>query len=623
LARTDFIATVRGHFLQSAMTKLLAGLLMASVLTVGGEARAAEMFIDGAVAQAAFNTCVTGSPTTLVAGYVVDPALELPRIGDGTVLHGMARANANCGDDITLEFFIPPGAHFDASRSVVCNIISSTNVVTPLPVGGPNFCRQISEAAIGGAFGGRVFGRLSGLSLGNTFEVRVPIVFDQQFDDTALGVSANTLFGGIHANVLANAPFQPALNQFAIGEDIGLLGSSDVGLPVAFSNGDGSFTVTTRGGGDFPAWSRTPGVQRLSGDFNRDGLLDYALVGGPNWQSIPVAFSDGNGKFTITNSFVGSFGNMFGAASHPNAKAVAGDFNRDGYTDIALVGGTGWMSIPVAFNTGNGNFSIKNEIAPLFPQLATIAGARPIAGDFNKDGMTDIALVGGAGANTIPVAFSFGNGFFQVTNQTASSVFCGIVCNGANFPFLASLPGTKVVAGDFNKDGYTDLALAGAPGGFPGSSSIVTALSASGGTFQIRTANPGDFATTAARPGAKLLTGDFNKDGYTDLVLAGQGGSFMPVAFSTNSGNFSVANFLVNDFGSWAASPNVKIVMGDYNGDGYTDVALVGGVGWASIPVAFSVGGGIWNITNRTVNRMPARASEVNTTAFAGHVDWN
>lgn len=135
--------------------------------------------------------------------------------------------------------------------------------------------------------------------------------------------------------------------------------------------------------------------------------------------------------------------------------------------------------------------------------------------------------------------------------------------------------------------------------------------------------SPGSFGTTAALPGAKLLTGDFNKDGYTDLALVGMGGSILPVALSAGFGNFTTTNFLVNDFGSFATTPGVQIVTGDYNGDGFTDVALIGAPGFTSIPVAFSVGFGIWSVTNRPVNRMPGWASDSTTTAFSGAVDWN
>ena len=603
------------------MTKQFLGLAIATVLAIHGEARAADVFIDGPVAQAPINpaNCISGAPTTLVAGYVVDPVAEAPALGQSTVMHGMARVNANCGDDVTLEFFIPTGAHFDTNRSVVCNIINPAGDVGPIPRAKTNFCLQLSQEPVIGVFGGRVFGRVSGISINNTLEVRVPIIFDQQMDDAPLFVSANTVIpGGIHTFVLATAPFQPALNPYAIGDDIGLLGSSSPGLPVAFSNDDGTFTVTDRGAGDFPAWARTPGVQRLSGDFNSDGLTDYALVGGGGWQSIPVALSDGNGKFTVSNSFVGGFGNMFGSAS--SAKAVAGDFNHDGYTDIALTGGSGWASIPVAFNLGGGNFNVTNMSVPLFPQLAAMPGARPMVGDYNKDGFADIALVGGVGMNTIPIAHSFGNGQFQVTNQQASSVFCGFVCNGANFPFLAQMSGAQIVTGDFNADGYTDFAMTVAPN----SLSIIVALNLGFGNFQVKTSNAASFPTLASRQGAKLLTGDFNKDGYTDLVLVGGiNMNSIPIVLSTGFGNFQFNDIVVPNFGTWAAASGVRPVTGDYNGDGYTDISLVGGVGWQSIPIAKSVGYGVFAITNGAVKRMPAWASEANTTAISGHLDWN
>lgn len=41
------------------------------------------------------------------------------------------------------------------------------------------------------------------------------------------------------------------------------------------------------------------------------------------------------------------------------------------------------------------------------------------------------------------------------------------------------------------------------------------------------------------------------------------------------------------------------------------------------IPIARSVGFGGFTITHGAVNRMPAWASEANTTAISGHTDWN
>jgi hypothetical protein len=119
-------------------------------------------------------------------------------------------------------------------------------------------------------------------------------------------------------------------------------------------------------------------------------------------------------------------------------------------------------------------------------------------GDVNANGASDIALVGAAGATTIPVAFSLGGGSF-VTTTIAESVF----------PGLAAQSGAKPVAGDFNGDGRADIALVGAVGW---------------------TSIP--------------VAGDFNGDGRGDIALVGGAGwTTVPVALSTGMGAFTVVNF--------------------------------------------------------------------------------
>jgi hypothetical protein len=44
-----------------------------------------------------------------------------------------------------------------------------------------------------------------------------------------------------------------------------------------------------------------------------------------------------------------------------------------------------------------------------------------VTGDFDHDGKWDIALTGGDGWNTVPVAFSNNDGTFRVTNKSAVS----------------------------------------------------------------------------------------------------------------------------------------------------------------------------------------------------------
>ncbi|MGC5172136.1 S8 family serine peptidase, partial [Microbacterium sp. DT81.1] len=140
----------------------------------------------------------------------------------------------------------------------------------------------------------------------------------------------------------------------------------------------------------------------------------------PGWGTIPVAFARGDGNWDITNgaaaTFIGSWANT------PGVQVVTGDFNGNGLTDIALVRQlAGWGTIPVAFARGDGNWDITNGGAPNFiGAWANTPGVRVVTGDFNGNGLTDIALVRQqAGWGTIPVAFARGDGNWDITNGGA------------------------------------------------------------------------------------------------------------------------------------------------------------------------------------------------------------
>ncbi|MGY0231707.1 M4 family metallopeptidase [Longispora urticae] len=326
--------------------------------------------------------------------------------------------------------------------------------------------------------------------------------------------------------------------------DLALTGGAGwASVPVAFGNGAGSFSVTNNGVANFPAWAATAGVQAVSGDFNGDGRADIALAGGAGWASVPVAFSNGNGTFNVTNAGVANFP---GWAATPGVKLVAGDFNGDGRADLALTGGAGWASLPVAFSNGNGTFNVTNAGLANFPGWAATANVKAVAGDFNGDGRADIALTGGNGWASVPVAFSNGNGTFNVTNSGVP-----------NIPAWAATPGVKVAAGDINGDGRADFLLTGANGW----ASVPVAFSNGNGTFNVTNSGVPNIPAWAATAGVQVAAGDFNGDGRTDFALAGGSGwASVPVAFSSGNGSFTVTNNGVANFPAWAATAGVKLV---------------------------------------------------------------
>jgi hypothetical protein len=341
-------------------------------------------------------------------------------------------------------------------------------------------------------------------------------------------------------------------------------------------------------------------------DFNGDGRTDVGLLGGSGWNTLPVAFSTGTGSFSVTNQYVGNFDSW---AATPNVKMIKGDFNNDGYTDVALTGGVGWASVPVALSNGNGTFAVYNYAIANFGAWASTPGVKVISGDFNGDGRTDIALTGGAGWASVPVAFSNGNGSFNVTNYSISYV-------GS----WATAPGVKIFGADFNGDGRTDLALTGVLGW----ASIPVAFSNGNGSFNVTNYTNNNFASWASTAGAQVLSGDFNADGRADLaVTGGFGWNTVPVAFSTGVGTFTVTNAYAGNFSNWTRTSGAKVRAADFNGDGRTDIIVTGPSGWLSIPMAIAGGNGNWTVTNNTVSNFPWWISNPGATLVLGDFDRN
>jgi subtilisin family serine protease len=331
----------------------------------------------------------------------------------------------------------------------------------------------------------------------------------------------------------------------------------------------------------FAKFAASAGAQVVSGDFNGDGKADIALTGAKGWGSIPIAFSAGDGTFTTSNKSVPNFP---GWAASAGTKVVTGDFNGDHKTDIALTGVKGWGSVPVALSNGDGTFTVANNSVANFPSFAASAGAQAVAGDFTGDGKADIALTGVKGWGSIPIAVSTGAGTFTVDNSSVP-----------NFPGWAASAGAQAVGGDVTGDGKADIALTGVKGW----GSVPVAISNGNGTFTTANNSVPSFPGWAASAGVKALGADISGDGKSDVAITGaKGWGSIPVAVSTGGGTFTVANNSATGFPSWAASVGVKIVAGDFNGDGKADVALTGVSGWATVPVAFSGGAGSFAVTN-------------------------
>ena len=224
-------------------------------------------------------------------------------------------------------------------------------------------------------------------------------------------------------------------------------------VPMAFTSADRGLQIKNLPAGNLPDWVGEDGVNVIDGDFDGDGKTDLALIRQTSgWTTIPMAFSNGDGTFRIINEPGGNLSEWFAT---DGVEVIDGDFDGDGKTDLALIRQTsGWTTIPMAFSNGDGTFRITNKMdfqsmAGDFPAWAATEGVEVIDGDFDGDGKTDLALVRHTpGWTTIPMGFSNGDGALRVTNMPAG-----------RFVEWMATEGVEVIDGDYNGDGKTDLML--------------------------------------------------------------------------------------------------------------------------------------------------------------------
>jgi hypothetical protein len=246
------------------------------------------------------------------------------------------------------------------------------------------------------------------------------------------GGVGNGVFGA--ANLLATLSFAPTAIAVADFDEDGIADLAVAGGPTNLVTLRGLGTAGVPNGAfDAPvtvsAVSQTRGL--LAYDFNGDGITDLAVSG----SGVRMLFGNGSsgkgdGTFTL--------GPSYSTGASPNQMAVA-DFNLDGLADLAVCN-NGASSVSELL--GNGTAGVPDgTFAPAIPVTAGSGPNTVHIGDWDHNGIPDMAIASNNTSNNTTVLLGNGDGTFEPAQTFAT---------GGSSP-------AAIAVNDFNEDGTPDL----------------------------------------------------------------------------------------------------------------------------------------------------------------------
>jgi len=289
--------------------------------------------------------------------------------------------------------------------------------------------------------------------------------------------------------------------------------------------------------------NESPGACFL--DYDSDGRIDILLANNGALGGISLYHNLGSGKFENVTERAGL---------DPHSHAVgctAGDYDNDGFVDLALGSYTGFRLL---HNEKNGTFKDVTAASGIKPgDLVGVTGLTFV--DYDHDGDLDLYGTGGVVRDAPSGASALwrNNG-----NGTFTRVDIGV-----------SIPASNAIGSDYNNDRAVDLVVADRSGGtifqnpregnFPSVHPFLAQNS------------EGSTNSRSRAPSVGVAALDFDHDGWMDIALTNLAPPALTLWRNNHGKDFEQVNLPQTN---WVRALGVAAT--DYDNDGWVDLVAVG-----------------------------------------------